>query len=460
MLQVSRRSGVQDQRALSVEEDRALRRAFGRFAEPEARAAGAAVVHRYQRAGSGGWILCDCLRHVERPPVLIPVAEAHIRRHHEPPWPDHDPDCDFYRDAAEQRAITRSYARVPDGKHVALLARLKMNERTRPQQLMGRSFARSRGALATLLMRLIEEAGLNQALPVGGATALGEQYKAIRRAARGVEIDQGVALSEFLCTYPPALPDFCARIARVSPSRFGRSKRPHGVLISAVEDASIGHLCLFGGEAVPVRGEISVFGEREGHTRQTAAERRARSPYLAICLVGRSAPTEPVEVLKAYLHPCASSRHLMPMDSNHERHTLQLLLQLQAWLLKNKTVSLVIKKPVFDLSSVPVESGLDGEPTTPRGPCIPDFLLAADHVPPGGIPSVIVETMGYPDMEYRERKRRTHLVMGQALSAAPVIEHDFHFPADQNQIDRDRRFWLRCRWTITGGQPLSGDQAL
>ena len=452
MLQVSRRSGVQDQRVLSPQEDRALRRAFGRYAEPEARAAGAAVVHHYQRAGSGNWILCDCLGQVERPPALIPVAEAHIRRHHEPPWPDHDPDCDFYRDAAEQHAITRSYARLPDGKRVALLARLKTNERTRPQQLTGRSFARSRGALATLLMRLIEEAGLNQVLPVGATAALGEQYKAIRRAAQRVEIDEGVSLSEFLCTYPPALPDFCARIARVSPSRFRGSKRPHGVLISAVEDASIGYLRLFDGQAVPVRGEIAVFGEREGHTRQTAAERRARSPFLAICLVGRSAPTAPVEVLKAYLHPCLSPRHLMPMDSSYERHTLQLLLQLQAWLLKNQTVRLVIKKPVFNISSVPVDGGLDGEPTTPRGPCIPDFLLAADHVPPGGIPSVIVETMGYSDMGYRERKQRTHPLMGQSLGSAPVIEHDFHFPIDQAQTDRDRRFWLDCRWTITGNQ--------
>ncbi len=313
-------------------------------------------MHRYQRAGSSGWILCDCLGQVERPPVLIPVAEAHIRRHHEPPWPDYDPECDFYRDAAEQRAITRSYARLSDGKGVALLARLKTSERIRPQQLTGRSFARSRGALATLLMHLIEEGGLNQIQPLGGVVALGEQYKAMRRAAQHVQIDEGILLSEFLCTYPPALPDLCARIARVSPSVFRRSKRPHGVLISAVADASIGHLRLFGAEAVPVRGEITIFGEREGHARQTAIERRSRSPYLAVCLVGRSVPTQPVEVLKAYLHPCVSPGHLMPMDSNYERRTFQLLLQLQTWLLKNKAMSLVIKKLVFDLLSVQVKA--------------------------------------------------------------------------------------------------------
>ncbi len=456
MLQVSRRGGVQDQRVLSLQEDRALRQAFGRYAEPDARAAGAGVVHRYQRTGAGGWFLCDCLGQVDRPPALVPVAEAHIRRHHEPPWPDHDPECDFYRDAAEQRAITRSYARLPDGKRVALLARLKTDERTRPQQLTGRSFARSRGALATLLMHLIEDSGLNQVQPLGGIAALGEQYKAMRRAAQRVEIDEGVPLSEFLCTYPPALPDLCARIARVSPSLFRKSQRPHGVLISAVADASVGNLRLFGGEALPVRGEIAVFGEREGHTRQTAMERRSRSPYLAVCLVGRSAPTEPVEVLKAYLHPCVSPGHLMPMDSNHERSTFRLLQQLQAWLLKNKSVSLAIKKPVFDLSSPPLNSGPDPESAIPSGPCIPDFLLATDHVSPAGVPLVIVETMGYADVGYRERKQRIHPLMSESLNAAPVVVHDFHLPADQSQPDRDRRFWLRCRWTVAGREPQIG----
>jgi len=49
MLQVSRRGSVQDVSELSTQEDRALRQAFGRFGDPEARAAGAEVVHRYQR---------------------------------------------------------------------------------------------------------------------------------------------------------------------------------------------------------------------------------------------------------------------------------------------------------------------------------------------------------------------------------------------------------------------------
>jgi len=84
VLKMSRRGTVQDVQELSVQEDQALRRAFGRSAEPDARPAGAAVTRRHQRSDAGCWILCDCLGTDDRPPTLVPVSEAHIRRHYEP----------------------------------------------------------------------------------------------------------------------------------------------------------------------------------------------------------------------------------------------------------------------------------------------------------------------------------------------------------------------------------------
>lgn len=81
MLRLCRRGEAGDARALAPEADRALRDAFGRFGAAEARAAGTAVVQRYQHAGAGHWFCCDCFGPGVRPPVLVPVAEAHIRRH-------------------------------------------------------------------------------------------------------------------------------------------------------------------------------------------------------------------------------------------------------------------------------------------------------------------------------------------------------------------------------------------
>ena len=450
MLKVSRRGAVQDVRELSMQEDRALRSAFGRFAEREARPAGAAVIRRYQRVGAGSWFLCDCLGVDDTPPALVPVSEAHIRRHYEEPWPVHDLDCDFHRDAAEQRAVTRSYVRLPEGKAGSLLARLGVDDRQREPRLTSRSYGGRRGALATLLMQLIEKAELNRVAASGVIAPISDQYKALRIASAGIELDEGVKLSSLLCTYIPALPEFMLRIGQIASHRFKKSGRPHGILISVVEDAAAGLLQPLRGEPIAVRGEIGIFGEREGHSRQSADERSARSPYLAIGVVGRSAPDSPIEVLKAYLHPCISAGHLMPVDSNLERHTFRVLTQLQTWLSNKKGIGFAVVKPLFDMAP---GSGLD-EPASnvdiTREPCIPDFMVEASRVPKGGRALLVVETMGYADPQYRTRKQRTHIDMSLATAQSPVIEHDFHFPINQTQAERDRRFWLDCRWQITG----------
>jgi hypothetical protein len=77
-------------------------------------AAATTVVHAYQRLGAGHWILYDCVNS-SPPPALMPVLESHIRRHDKPPWPEHDQDCDFYRDHLKQHAITRGFARNGTG---------------------------------------------------------------------------------------------------------------------------------------------------------------------------------------------------------------------------------------------------------------------------------------------------------------------------------------------------------
>jgi hypothetical protein len=123
---VTKRGAVKDVTTLSPQENGALRRAFGRFHEPEARQVGAAVVQRYQRSGAGCRFLYACLGDVERRPALVPVSEAHNRRHRDAPWPEHEQDCDFYRYASEQRVITKSYRRMADRRKISLLARLSV----------------------------------------------------------------------------------------------------------------------------------------------------------------------------------------------------------------------------------------------------------------------------------------------------------------------------------------------
>src|SRR5208283_5939682 len=120
--------------------------------------------------------------------------------------------------------------------------------------------------------------------------------------------------------------------------RFTRT-RPHGVLIARIAAIGAGVLEPVSGSAIPVRGRLAVFAERADDGSATRAVRAARAPYLAACVLGRASPGEPVEVLSAYAHPCASERHLMLV----ERQTLAQLRSVQAWLGSRKGLRVVIE---------------------------------------------------------------------------------------------------------------------
>jgi len=445
MLKVCRKGEADGGQALSAEEDLALRLAFGRFAKPEARAAGAAVVRQHQHLGFGNWFLCDCLESGCRPPALIPVLESYIRRHTDPPWPQHADGCDFHRDPDEQRAITSSYARPASGPLRLLRGFPSDDDDYGPNPPIPRCYSQRREALATLLMQLIEQAGLNRIPADGKGPDLGEQYRRLRAAAHAFELAKDLPVAAYLCTYPPALPAFFERIAAAPPARFKRT-RPHGIFLAVASGVGHGQLVLGPNDSLSVRGRISVFGERDGHGRDRSADRTVRAPYLVICLVGRPSADRPVAVLRAYAHPCISVSNLMLVDSNLERRTLDELRRLQRWLCANKGVRLEIEKPHFDIAG---EDAAAAPATAPREPCIPDFIVRAEGDAARGARTVLVETMGYADEIYRSRKHVMHDLMGQ-VARAPVVLHDFHFPDDRTQTARDRLFWLQARWTITG----------
>jgi hypothetical protein len=86
--------------------------------------------------------------------------------------------------------------------------------------------------------------------------------------------------------------------------------------------------------------------------------------------------------------------------------------------LASRGIRLTIEKPLFD----------KGPPETDnaREVCIPDFLLRA-RGPKFENRIVVVETMGYDDAKYRERKIRMRSLfeqIGPGPHPVPVIEHD------------------------------------
>ncbi|MBN9560438.1 MAG: hypothetical protein J0H14_06865 [Alphaproteobacteria bacterium] len=435
MLQIAPKGDVSQAIPLTFEEDRVLRAAFGRYGgSAEAREAAAAVVRRCQQRRGGDWFLCDCLPGAERPPALVPVSQTHIRRHQVTRWPVHCDTCDFYREPDEQREVTASYSAAAASRPLRLARPLAVAPASLERRFHAASQHGRRSGLTRLLLRLVSDAGLQCIGPGWRPPSLVDQVAAIWTAARPIEIDAGVRLTEFLCTSPSRRGELVARIGAVQPGRFMRT-RPHGVLIARVAAIGNGTLEPVAGEPIPVSGRLAVFGERAALDRDTPADRHVRAPYLAICVLGRAAPEESIEVLSAYAHPCAAERHLMLLDSNLERHTLAQLRSLQSWLARKKNLPTSIDKPMFDVASERVD-GL------PRPPCIPDFVMQSATA------TAVVETMGYADAAYRERKLRVHPAMAAALGG-PVLMHDFHEPPGRLQAWRDERFWRGMRWTLT-----------
>lgn len=434
MLAVAVKGRTEPAILLSADEDRVLREAFGRFARRDRREAAAAIVRRLQTTGPGHWVLCDCLGDQasgHRVPALVMVSETHVRRHVDERWPQHADDCDFFREPEEQRRITASYRTPVSGAPMHLIGACRSDSPRRPPVLSGTSHAHKRPKLGRLLTRLVSDAGLQVLAPGWRPRPPGEQYQALRGAARKIRLASGVPLARVLHTHPPTLGRLIERVAEAWPDDFG-GRRPHGVFVVAATDIAAGAIVVGPDITFPVRGRIALFGEIEGHGRIRADNAR-RPPYLACCLVAAPEEGQPPELLRAYVHPVVSRSHLMLVDSDCERQTLRELLGVRRWLQGRKGLQVGIEKPLFDI-------GQDATDETPeassRPPCIPDFLVRVT-APDGRCAGVIVETMGYADAQYREPKNRLHPLMAEALYL-PVVTHDFHQPDGRTQEERDK----------------------
>ncbi len=374
----------------------------------------------------------------------MPVAQTHLRRHQDERWPSHDDGCDFYRDAGEQRLLTASYAPLPFNRPLRLIRRLDQTAATPPvRTIEATSYQRRRPGIARLLIQLVTTAGLQRLEPGEAVPLLVDQVKALWQAAKAVELDGGTTLPDFFCTSPARLGELVVRLERTPVERFPHS-RPHGVLIARIASIAPRTLHPVAGEPIAVAGRLGVFGEASGDGQGSRVERAGRAPYLVACLVARARSDGPFEVMSAYAHPCAADGHLMLVDSDLERRTLAQLRSVQSWLLNKQDIAVSIEKPMADI-------GLAGTgDADPRPPCIPDFVVRLVNRASGKEgQAAVVETMGFANANYRDRKERLHPLMLEALGGALVVQHDFHEPREMPQAERDKVFWQEVRRAVT-----------
>lgn len=121
-----------------------------------------------------------------------------------------------------------------------------------------------------------------------------------------------------------------------------------------------------------------------------------RGPYWVILAYRRSATGELI-CSEGYAHALFRFNCPVPVDSNLERKTLESIAEVAGWL-KGKAGELTLVKPLFD-----IEVDVEGE----KGFVLPDFIIKA-RMADGQERTVVVETMGYTDNEYCERKTEQH----------------------------------------------------
>jgi hypothetical protein len=121
-----------------------------------------------------------------------------------------------------------------------------------------------------------------------------------------------------------------------------------------------GKLVALNGQALPVLGRVAVYGERPQD--EPGPAERARAPYIALCTLARPAPGDPMQLLSAYVHPCASMDRIMLLDSDLERQTLAILIAFERRMAQRHGTVVTIEKP---METIGPAQGEDGAPLPP-----------------------------------------------------------------------------------------------
>lgn len=355
-------------------------------------------------ADQNAWLACACQdSSLAKSPILYPqktrTGSRTLVRNYD--RASHTEVCPFYRLRTESGDIPSHSVRKPMSGAFGVLTNATDGTDTTENSPDERTYAGAVGTpkLARILFTILEKAGLN-VVSRDGPLGITPQYNVLRDALKTFSFDTGKQknVSDYTETRVDEA-SFRSLARKLTHSTtWPPPLKPQGFLIGIVRELDGRRLiCGKGSDLPEVRGRVVRPGEN------------TPGPYLVIVLVGRLNNESDFSPLRAFVHPVMSASLLIPVDSNLERETLKILLDRQRLQKDNYPFKLV--KPLIDLRV--------GEPETAVRP---DFIL--DY----GVHKVVVETMGYSDPDYLQRKERTHATMAVI---GPVIKHGIDGDADR-----------------------------
>lgn len=397
-------------RELTDEEESAVHDFFGRV-RPEKRHIAESVILTMRQKDA--WLQCSCVPG-ESPALNSAKMREDTRKlflsgfNHE-----HALTCPMYREfkADDDEGATRSGTRKspgssrvdyrnflpPDDTDVSIRA-----AGTSATVSPDRTRRKRRPRLARVLLTLLDDAGFNQIdnLHPQPARPLVESLRLLTAVTETQEFMRGRPLSEIILFKPwmrqQLLEAHMVKLEKPD-SHWPAKKARVFYQIFVTDEVSRD------GAVYEIRGEKYLFTPEKGVSINGESQDGVRPPYLVIAAYRRSSTGE-VICSEAYAHAIYSRTCPVPVDSNLERKTLESLFEVAEWLSRKETApSLSLKRPLFD-----IEVTVEGE----KGYVLPDFLIQA--VEPDGVRhEVVIETMGYTDEDYCERKSEQHKGMRQ-----------------------------------------------
>ena len=320
------------------------------------------------------WLACDCLEEEAAPPLMSPaylsIAETYYLRRltsAKLDRPEHDRDCPFHRPQAPGRLRETGASEMreighPDGLFYAhRIASEKLAQVPDADEPDDRSRGIAIPRLGRLLWLLLERARLDEieSLPPHGTQRLSitDQFAALGRATKDLEVAPGVPLDRHLYFHPRALlSNKIYATLRRSATDWPSGYAPQAFLVTYASE-------IYGSTITTADGEIEIRNRIQYATMDEAG---VGGPYLTITVIGEHSKAEGYRPLRAYAQPIHAGNRFLAVHSVEERMAVEQLISLQ-YELRRRNVMLSGKKPLFDMLSA-------------TGPIRPDLLLSAfDH---------------------------------------------------------------------------------
>lgn len=350
----------------------------------------------------GYWLACGCKGNsLREAPILFPQdGRGGMKLVRNYSRPDHNLNCPFNRprrtDTEAPSLATR--ARVAE---FGIVKIRPLSDSANPTRKNGVRRQRSSDAtvpsLARMLFTLFEHANLNRITP-GASRNVSADKEALRNAFPQFFLDRArrLPVSRHTVTSFAQLEKLKRGLLASRSSTWPDKLVPQGFVIDQLEDVEfeedtdVKWLVPTYGDKIPVHGSLLLPGAG------------TVGPYVVIALVALLPEESVPTIARAYVHPIHSLGELFPVDSGLERETFDILKRKQ-WQFRKAGSPFDIVKPLLDIDA-------------PDGVRVrPDFILERS------LWSCIIETMGYVDQDYRERKLRTHQSMAKL---GPVVEHN------------------------------------